>query len=87
MRAGLILAITTSTPPLPTTTTTADETNSKTSVEIPENTQPGTVEDCVKFHLVGENDGACDGMIAMYDLGHDDFFEWNSEVDGNCMAL
>lgn len=54
---------------------------------MPENTQPGTIEDCKKFHLVGEDDGACEGIIVMYDLAREDFYEWNPEVGDDCTTL
>lgn len=61
--------------------------SSTTLVVVPENTQPGTIKDCKSFHVVGEDDGACDGIIAIYSLSRDDFYNWNPKVGDDCIAL
>ncbi|CAH0045717.1 unnamed protein product [Clonostachys solani] len=80
-----------------TTTNGATETSvitSSTSTETetqpapaPSPTQPGTISSCVKYHFVKADDGACDGIIAMYGLNRDDFFKWNTQVGEYCELL
>ncbi|KAH7228396.1 LysM domain-containing protein [Fusarium solani] len=72
--------------PKPTTTKATTTTKPGNGITTPTPTQPGMVNDCNKFHIIGEKT-TCQGIADYNKISLVDFFKWNPEVDKACTNL
>ncbi|KAJ4201450.1 hypothetical protein NW759_015637 [Fusarium solani] len=72
--------------PKPTTTKATTTTKPGNGITTPTPTQPGMVNDCNKFHIIGEKT-TCQGIADYNRISLVDFFKWNPEVDKACTNL
>ncbi|KAM6527420.1 hypothetical protein FSOLCH5_003490 [Fusarium solani] len=71
----------------PTTTAkTVTTTAAGNGIQTPQPTQPGMVDNCNKFHIIGEKT-TCQGIASYNKIELADFFKWNPEVDKGCTNL
>ncbi|KAG8166547.1 hypothetical protein KVR01_002236 [Diaporthe batatas] len=53
------------------------------AVPPPGPSQPGTAQNCDKWHIVQKDDGCAD-LENLYNISHSQFLEWNPEVSDDC---
>jgi LysM repeat protein len=69
-----------------TTTSAPDPTTPPNGIETPLPIQPGMVDNCDAFHLVGAGD-ICDTIAARYKISTTQFVTWNPSVGSSCGGM